>query len=69
MLRAFWNRLIGQTPANVAEREAEREDMSPAERQFTGESVDDIAADASSAERLGGFDPGRLVEDDEPPRS
>jgi len=68
MLRAFWNRLVGQAPADTVERETERENMSPAEREFTGESVDDIAADASSAERLGGFDPARLVEDDEPPR-
>ena len=57
-----------ETDAAV-EREAEREKMSPAERRFEEESVDDIQADAFVSEHLGGINPERLVEDDEPPRN
>jgi hypothetical protein len=32
------------------------------------ESVEDLQADESSIEHLGGVNPERLVEDDEPPR-
>jgi hypothetical protein len=54
-----------ETDAAV-EREAEREKMSPAERRFEEESVDDIQADAFVSEHLGGINPERLIEDDEP---
>jgi hypothetical protein len=54
-----------ETGATV-EREAEREKMSPAERRFEEESVDDIQADAFVSEHLGGTNPERLIEDDEP---
>jgi hypothetical protein len=57
-----------ETDAAV-EREAEREHMSPAERRFEEESVDDIQADAFVSEHLGGINPERLIEDDEPPRN
>ena len=42
--------------------------MSAAERQFTGESIDDIQADEFVREHLGAIEPDRLVEDDKPPR-
>ncbi len=42
--------------------------MSPAERHFAEESVDDVQADASTQAHLGGIDPERLLGDDEPPR-
>jgi len=42
--------------------------MSPAERRFVEESVEDHQADAFIEEHLGGVDPNRLVEDDRPPR-
>jgi hypothetical protein len=54
-----------ETDAAV-EREAEREKMSPAERRFEEESVDDIQAEAFVSEHLGGINPERLIEDDEP---
>jgi hypothetical protein len=54
-----------ETDAAV-EREVEREHMSPAERRFEEESVDDIQADAFVSEHLGGTNPERLIEDDEP---
>ena len=48
-------------------REEEREHMSPAEREFTGESVEDHQADEFVDEHLGGVDPRRLDESDPPP--
>ena len=42
--------------------------MSPAERRFIDEGVEGNQADEFVAEHLGGIDPNRLVEDDEPPR-
>ena len=68
MLRDFWNRLMQRNRAEAIEREAERERMSPEERRFEEESVEDIQADGFVAEHLGGIPPERLV-DDEPPRS
>jgi hypothetical protein len=55
--------------AAAVDREVEREQMSPAERRFEEESVDDIQADAFVSEHLGGINPERLIEDDEPPRN
>ena len=49
-------------------RETELEKMSPAERRFEEESVEDIQADAFVGEHLGGINPDRLLDDDEPPR-
>jgi hypothetical protein len=54
-----------ETDAAV-QREAERERMTRAERRFEEESVDDIQADAFVSEHLGGINPERLIEDDEP---
>ena len=68
MLRDFWNRLMQRNRAAAVERETEREQMSPEERRFTGESVDDIQADRFVGEHLGGVEPERLLGEDEPPR-
>jgi hypothetical protein len=54
--------------AVAVEREIEREQMSRAERRFTRESVEDHQAEGFVGEHLGGIDPERLLEDDEPPR-
>ena len=67
MLRDWWNKLMGRERDAAVEHEAEREHMSPAERKFDSESVEDIGADASAEEHLGGFSPERLSEDDQPP--
>jgi hypothetical protein len=69
MLRDLWNRLMGRERAEAIQHEAERERMSPAERRFTAESVEDHQADEFVDEHLGGVNPERLLEDDEPPRS
>ena len=69
MFGDLWNRLVRRRREEVIERETESERMSPAERRLTGESIEDLQADESAGEHLGGIDPGRLLGDDEPPRS
>lgn len=66
-LRDWWNKLTGAQRDAAVEHEAEREKMSPEERRFEDESVEDHAADESAEEHLGGFSPERLSEDDQPP--
>jgi len=68
MLRGIWDRLVGRNRNLAVEREAEREQMSPAERQFSRESIDDIQADAVAREHLGGVSPEGLSGEDERPR-
>ena len=53
----------------AVDREVELEHMSPAERRFEEESVEDHQADSFVSEHLGGIDPERLLDDDRPPRS
>jgi len=60
---------MGRERDGAIKRETEREKMSPAERRFEEESVDDIQADAFVSEHLGGINPERLLDDDEPPRN
>jgi hypothetical protein len=68
VLRDLWNRLMRRESAAGIKRETEREKMSPAEQRFEEESVEDIQADAFVGEHLGGINPDRLLDDDEPPR-
>lgn len=53
MLRDFWNRHIRRARASTVEREAEREQMSPDERRFDEESIDDMKADNLVGQRFG----------------
>ena len=69
MLRDIWDRLLGRERDRTVARESEREQMSPAERRLSEESIDDFQADEFVSEHLGGSDPDRLSGDDEPPRS
>ncbi len=66
MFRELWNRLLGQTRAETIEREAELEQMSPAERHFAEEGIGDIQADESVREHLAGIQPEHLSDDDQP---
>ena len=45
MLRGIWDRLVGRGRDRTAAHEAEREQMSPAERHLAGESIEDFQAD------------------------
>jgi len=67
-MRDRCKRLMGRNREEAAERETERERGSPAERRHAAESVEDLQADESVAEHLGGVEPERLAED-EPPRT
>ena len=55
-LKERWNRLMGNHSADATKNGAV-------------ESIDDIKADATVAEHLGGADPERLLTDEEPPQS
>ena len=68
MLRALWDRLMGRNRDRAVAQESERERMSPAERHFAEESVDNFQADEFVSEHLGGIEPERLSGEDEPPR-
>jgi hypothetical protein len=61
---SFLKRLLGRRD-EAAIRRAEAESVeTPAERQVSNESVDDVAADEFTVQQLGGEDPSRLVDDE-----
>jgi hypothetical protein len=60
---------VGHRSADAVERQVEIQQGSLAERHFVEESVEDRQADAAVKERLGGVDPERFLDDDEPPRA
>ncbi len=66
MLRDFWNRHLRRTRTSNVEREAEREQMSPAERRFDEKGIDDIKADNVVGERLGGTQTKQRSDEDQP---
>ena len=66
MLRNLWSKLTGTGDA-AKKHEAELEEMSPDERRFASESMEDIAADNMSTERLGGWGSPGLQGDHDPP--
>ncbi len=68
MLRGIWDRLVGRERGRAAANEAEREQMSPAERHVTGESIEDFQADEFVGEHLGGIEPEQRLGEDDPPR-
>lgn len=68
MMRTFWNRLLARRKAGAAERSAEYERRSPAERRFVDESIEDRTSDLAADEWLGGSDPQRLLDTEESPR-
>ncbi|HZQ63776.1 MAG TPA: hypothetical protein VFA66_00935 [Gaiellaceae bacterium] len=55
----LWDRLLGRIRRDAIRREAEEENMSPAERRLASESIEDLQADRFVQEHLGGFDPER----------
>jgi hypothetical protein len=61
---SFWRKLMGRRDAGEARSAEATEFESPAERRFTEEGVEGVAADEIVEERLGGVDPGRLVDDE-----
>ena len=67
MLRDLWSRVRGRGRDAAVAREAEEEQMSPAERRFVDERVEDHQAEDFVGGHLGGIRPERLLDDDEPP--
>jgi len=66
MLRNLWGKLTG-TGAQAREHEAELEEMSPEERDFASESMEDIAADNLASDRYGAWgSPGFQGDHDAP---
>ena len=68
MLGALWNRLVGRRNADAVEREVEMQRLSPAERRFAEENVENRRSDSTAEEHLGGIDPERLLGGSSPPR-
>ena len=66
VLANLWDRLFGGSRRRKA---AERETMTPSERDFADESIEDMQADEFASEPLGGIDPGRLIDDGAMPRA
>jgi hypothetical protein len=56
--------LLRRRQTERATEHAEEAGMSPAERRFTRESVEDHQAEEFVKEHLGGVDPERLIEDE-----
>ena len=65
MLRDFWNRHVRRTQASAVEHEVLREQMSPSERRFDEESIDDIKSD-DLVGNLGELPPDQQSDEYEP---
>ena len=65
MFRDVWNRILRRR----TERAVEEHGMSPAERRFAEEPVENRQADLAAREHLGGGDPGHISAEelDRPP--
>jgi hypothetical protein len=61
---SLWSRITNAFKSSAEKREDELLQMSPAERRYAEEPVEDHAADEFAEEHLGGTDPDRLVEDE-----
>jgi hypothetical protein len=61
VLGGLWNRLTKRHRDEQDERADELQHMSPEEREFVEESVDNRQADLAAEARLGGTDPNRLL--------
>ena len=59
MRETLWSRLLGRGRAKAVGREVEEKQMSPAERSFVDESVEDRQSDLSARAFLGGPDTPR----------
>ena len=65
---ALWDRITRRGRDDAVKREAELEQMSPSERRYAEEGVENLAADAFVGEQLGGAPLGQPPGEDEAPR-
>jgi hypothetical protein len=63
VLRDLWNRWLGRSDEEAAERLSEEQQMSPGERAFIEERPEDRRDDVQTEAILGGVDPNRLLGD------
>jgi hypothetical protein len=63
VLRRVWDRIARRRDAERIEQAVEERQMSPAEREYVEERIEDHAADLESEAHLGGKDPNRLLEE------
>jgi hypothetical protein len=61
---SLWARITKPFKSAAEKRNEELMEMSPAERAYAEEPVEDHAADEAAEEHLGGFDSDELTEDD-----
>ena len=66
MLKDLWMRITGKHREEAAERAEEYEHMSPGERRFVNESVDDRAARIESDAHFGAYEAEDRGEDEAP---
>jgi hypothetical protein len=62
-MSGFWKRLMGRRDEAARERAEAEAFETPSERRFSEEGIEGIAADEVVEERLGGTDPGHLVDE------
>ena len=60
---SLWSRITKPFRDSAIERETEELQMSPEERAYVEEPVEDHAADELAEEHLGGIDPNRLLQE------
>jgi hypothetical protein len=65
MFKRLLSRLRGEGPERRGQREAT---MSPGERSYSRERVEEHGVDEFVEEHLGGIEPNRLLDDDRPRR-
>jgi hypothetical protein len=68
VLASLWNRLVRHRNEAAVERSIETQQMSSAERRFVEEGAEDRQAEAHTEEWLGGIDPERFLDGQDPPR-
>lgn len=55
-MSGLWHRLFGHIRSDAVQREAEKEQMSPAERRYVSQRIEDLDADRVTQEYFGGMD-------------
>ena len=68
VLASLWNRFVRHRNEGAVERSVETQQMSSAERRFVEEGAEDRQAERHAEEWLGGIDPERFLDGQDPPR-
>lgn len=68
-MSGLWHRLFGRIRDDVVRREVEKEQMSPAERQYVSQRIEDLDADRVTQGYFGGMDSERVLASSSEPSS